>query len=381
MAATIKLEKKLGIIIHNNASLFSNGIIQNAYFLHQCCEAAGYTCQLLCPEPNPSPFEHKGFTLRQITTDPTLFQPAEYHTIVLVTRDISNEVYALLKANHVSVVTLVCGNNYMYDQEDFVKGLTGNVNKYLGASRNIDEQWLIPSYRYAIDYMEIIRKKPAYIVPHLWSSELVSKTHAESSLFYNIGNRKTKKINIVIMEPNLNYFKTAWMPIIAAEKLHTMFPDLVEGVYVYNFPSHSHASWMTSVLSLGDKLHKVDRLSMAEIMHKFNNETTATPIFVSHQVLNHLNYLYYELLYYGYPLIHNSTMLDGCGYHFPENNVARCVEQILYAHTHHDKGVETYKTKAHEYLKLVDPLNTSVQKAFDQMITAGIINNTVTKAR
>ena len=339
----------------------------------------GYTCQFLCPEPNPSPFEHKGLTLRQITTDPSLFNPAEYHTVVLITRDISNEVYALLKANQVSVVTLVCGNNYMYDQEDFVKGLTGNVNKYLGASRNIDEQWLIPSYRYAIDYMEIIRKKPAYIVPHLWSSELVSRGYTESSLFYNIGNRKTTKINIVIMEPNLNYFKTAWMPIIAAEKLHTMFPDLVEGVYVYNFPSHSHASWMTSVLSLGDKLHKVDRLSMAEIMHKFNNETTATPIFVSHQVLNHLNYLYYELLYYGYPLVHNSTMLDGCGYPFPENSVVKCVEQILYAFNHHDKGVETYKAKAREYLKRVDPLDTSVQKAFDQMITAGIVSSTATK--
>jgi len=337
----------------------------------------GYTCQLLCPEPNPSPFEHKGLTLRQITTDPSLFQPADYHTVVLVTRDISNEVYALLKANKVSVATLVCGNNYMFDQEDFVKGITGNINKYLGASRNIDEQWLIPSFRYAIDYMEIIRKKPAYIVPHLWSPELVthSKKYSESSLFYDISNRKTKKVSIIIMEPNLNFCKTAWMPIVAAEKLHTLFPELVESVHVFNFPSHTHASWMTSVLSLGSKVRKLERKSVAEIMHSFNNESDCMPVFVSHQVLTHLNYLYYELLYYGYPLVHNSTMLEGCGYSFPENNIKACVEQIVHAVKHHDKGVEAYKTKAHEYLKRVDPLDTSVQKAFDQMITAGIVKN------
>ena len=59
MASVLKKEKKLGILIYNNAYLFANGIIQNAYFFYQCCEAAGYTCQLLCPEPTPIPFDHK----------------------------------------------------------------------------------------------------------------------------------------------------------------------------------------------------------------------------------------------------------------------------------------------------------------------------------
>jgi len=379
MAEVVKRDKKLGIIIHDKAPLFSNGIVQNAYFLYKCCELAGYTCQLLCPESTPSPFEHKDLSLKQITTDESIFNPAEYHTVILITRDISVELYASLKRHKVGVVTLVCGNNYMFDQEDFVKGITGTTHKYLGASRNIDEQWLIPSFRYALDYMEIVRKKPAFIVPHLWSPELIAHftprviKQPESSLFYDITQRKTSKISIVTLEPNINFCKTAWMPIIASEKLYTIYPELIDFVYVFNFPSHQHAYSMTNDLSLGSKLRKFERKSVAEILYFFNNQTDSTPIFVSHQVLTHLNYLYYELLYYGFPLVHNSTMLDGCGYFFPENNVGKCVEQIIYAHKHHDKRVDTYRERANAYLKRVDPSDPGVQKTFDQFLTASIV--------
>jgi hypothetical protein len=382
--ATIKRDKKVGIVIHDKASLFSNGIIQNAYFLYQCLESVGYTCQLLCPEKDPSPFQHKRLPVRQITADESVFNPREYHMVITVTRRISPELYAVLKTHKVGVVALVCGNNYVYDQEEFLKGMTDGTTVYMGESRNIDEQWLIPSYHHALDYVEMIRKKPAFLVPHLWSPEIVrhctplSIGKPESILFYDITKRKSKKINIVMLEPNINLFKTAWLPIVASEKVYMDHPGLIEFVYVFNFPSHDHAYRMTSALSLGPKLRKFERKSVAEIMYFFNNESDCTPIFVSHQTLNSLNYLYYELLYYGFPLVHNSPDLDGCGYFYPDQNIKACVEQILYAHKHHDKGVETYKEKATEYLKRVDPLDPVVQKTFDQFVMASIVKHSST---
>jgi len=379
----IKSGKKVGIVVHDKASLFSNGIIQNAYFLHQCLESAGYTCQLLCPEDNPSPFEHRGLSVKQITLDPLVFTPSDYHTIITVTRRISSELYELLKRTKVGVVALVCGNNYVYDQEEFLKGMKDGTTTYMGQSRNIDEQWLIPSYHHALEYVEMIRKKPAFLVPHLWSPEIirhyspVAIKQPESSLFYDIAKRKTKKINVIILEPNANMFKTAWMPIVASEKVYMDFPDLLEFVYVFNFPSHDHAYRMTDSFSLGPKLRKFQRKSVAEIMYFFNNQSDCTPVFVSHQYLNSLNYLYYELLYYGFPLVHNSPDLDGCGYFFPENDIKKCVDQIVYAYTHHDKNVETYRERAAAYLKRVDPLDTGVQKTFDQMIVASIVKNSI----
>jgi len=376
---SIKREKKLGIVIHNKASFFWNGLTQNAYFLHQCCEAMGYSCQFLCGEANPDPFEHKGMSVKQITTDSAVFNPMEYHTIITVTTKVSDEVYAFLKVNKVGVVALVCGNNYMQDQEEFVKGIK-DVTTFLGKSRNIDEQWLIPSYHHFIDYMELIRKKPAFLVPHLWSPEIIMTNaplkinQPEAAMFYSLANRKSKKINLIIMEPNLNLYKSSWLPIMAAEKLHIEHPDLIDGVYIFNFPGHNHAGGMIEILTVAPKIQKFGRLTQVQIMNLFNNQSEHMPIIVSHQVLNSLNYLYYEMLYYGYPLIHNSPDLDGCGYKYAENNISECVKQILFAVKHHDKQLETYKDKAKEYLKRVDPLNPDVQKTFDQMITSSIVN-------
>jgi len=385
--ATIKKTKKLGIVIHDRAQLFSNGIVQNAYFLHQCCEAIGYTCQFLCLDPSPQPFEYRAMSVKQITTDRMIFNPTDYHTIVTVTRKVSNEIFKVLKSYKVAVVTLVCGNNYMYDQEEFLRGPKEGLTTYLGESRNMDEQWLIPSYHHALEYVEIIRKKPAFIVPHLWSSDVLKfympnmLKKPESSLFYDITKQTSKKINIVILEPNINFFKTAWLPIIAAEKLNKEHPDLVEFVFAFNFPEHDHAYKMTDTLALGPKLRKFQRKSIAEIIYFFNNDSSCMPIFVSHQVLNSLNYVYYELLHYGFPLVHNSPDLEGCGYYYPDTNLTKCVEQILVAVKHHNKQIETSKDKACEYLKRVDPMNPGVQKIFDQFVTASIVREHNSPAR
>lgn len=378
---TIKREKKVGIIIHDNATLFTNGITQNAYFLHQCLEASGYKPQFLCHEPNPGPFKHKDMCVKEITVDPRVFDPREYHTIIVITRWITPEIYKLLKIHKVTVVGLECGNHYMTDQENFVRGLRDGSVSFLGRMQHIDEQWVIPQYRHSLEYLEIVRKAPAFVVPHLWSPEVIKEFTAkhigkpESSIVYDMTKHNSPKINIVTCEPNINLFKTAWLPIIASEKLHMEHPDLIEFAFVFNFPKHDIGYKMTDTLSLGAKLRRFERKTMSEILHYFNNETSCMPIFVSHHVLNSLNYLYYELLYYGYPLVHNSPDLDGCGYYYPENDIKACAEQILYAQKHHHKNIETYKAKALHYLTRVDPLDDTVKSTFDQMVKASIAKN------
>ena len=379
--STIKRDKKVGIVIHNKANLFTNGITQNAYFIYQCLEAAGYRCQLLCSEANPSPFDHRSLPLRQISTDPAIFDPSEYHTIILVTRSIARDVYDSMKRHKVSVVSYVCGNHYMVDQEEFVRGIpAGAGSSFRGKGMCADEMWIIPSFQYSLEYLELLTGKSGYVIPHLWSPEMMRLSspilikQPEERLFYDITKRKSNKINIIILEPNLSFLKTSWLPILAGEKLYLEHPDLVEHVYAFNFPDNNHAYVMTEALTLGSKLRKFKRLSLLEILYHFNNESGCYPIFVCHQVLNSLNYLYYELLYYGFPLIHNSPDLDGCGYHYPENNISKCVERILYAHKHHDKHIDTYRAHSLAYLERVNPLNKDVQGAFDQFISAGIAN-------
>lgn len=371
----IRKEKLVGIVIHNKANLFSNGITQNAYFIYQCLENAGFKCQFLCHEPDPAKFGYKDLTVRQISLNPLEFDTAEYHTIITVTRGMLESHYKMFKEHKVRVVSFICGNSLMQHMEDFVRGPTiPGVSTGIGLSENSDELWVIPSLAHSIEYFKITKGcSIANIVPHLWSHQFLADTcvkydkKKESDLIYNPAIHTNKKLTILILEPNLALVKNAWIPIIACEKLNKMYPDLIENVFVFNFPSHDSSYSMVSHLSLGSKLRKFKRLSMSEIMLHFNSESSF-PVFLSHQILNPLNYLYYEVLYYGWPLVHNSDMLEGCGYFYPEIDIAKCAEAIMRSYNTHNYSPKTYIEKAHAYLNRIDPLDEENKKTWSQLL-------------
>jgi hypothetical protein len=128
---------------------------------------------------------------------------------------------------------------------------------------------------------------------------------------------------------------------------------------------------MVDNFEVSKKVRYFKRLSMTDIMLYFNKKNTI-PIFVSHQILNGLNYMYYEALHYGYPLVHNSTYLEECGYSYSENNISECVDAILKAYTTHNKTHELYLEKSHKYLEKIDPFNKEVGKIWNGLISAGI---------
>ena len=115
------------------------------------------------------------------------------------------------------------------------------------------------------------------------------------------------------------------------------------------------------------KLRRFKRLTLPEILLKFNDDEPM-PIILSYQLNNTLNYLYYEALYYGYPLVHNSPDLENCGYYFPEFDLTKCGEQILNAYNIHNDNLKDYNKKSMKYLKRVDPFNKNVCKIWKERI-------------
>lgn len=377
--AFIKKDKKVGILIHDNANLFSNGITQNAYFIYQCLENAGMICQFLCMDKEPSKFRYRDLSVNTISTDCRVFSPSEYHTIIVITRFLTKGIYDICKENKIRIIYFNCGNSMMQHMEDFVKGVSiHGVSADIGQSSFADEMWLIPSLVHSIDYYKItLNLEHIRIVPHLWSHTFLAETclqydkKSQSELFYKFASHTTRRMNILIMEPNLALVKNAWVPIIACEKLHRMYPDLIENVFVFNYPSHHISYAMTDHLSLGKKLRKFKRLTMSEIMLHFNSEK-AFPVILSYQLYTSLNYVYYEALYYGWPLVHNSLELDGCGYYYPEVDVGKCADAIMTAYNTHNHNANLYLEKAHKYLERTDPLSETNKKIWTQLIDAGI---------
>lgn len=370
--------KRVGIVIHSGTHIFKNGILQNAYFIKVCFEKLGMPCDFLCHETDPLPFGFQDLPLKRISTDPAIFDPTQYHTIITVTKGVTPTQYNYLKTFKIFVVAFICGNAFMTELEDFARG-PRNVNAIscIGKSSPSDELWLIPCYKHSLEYNSIMRGTPSFIVPHLWSPTIVEEMARTtykfpvSNLHYNPWTHTGKKIDILILEPNIAFFKTSWLPIVAAEKLHLEHPDLIESVYAFNFPVNKASEIMISELTVKDRLKKFDRLSIPEIFDFFNKRNTI-PIIVSHQFHNALNYLYYECMYFGWPLVHNSPMLDGCGYFYDDISISGCATAILEAHTHHNKQLQEYKERGLNYLERVDPLNEKVCSIWDQLVNVGL---------
>jgi hypothetical protein len=216
----------------------------------------------------------------------------------------------------------------------------------------------------------------SFIVPHLWSPVIIRENikqkfgDDESCIQWNIKNHSSKKINILILESNQYMIKTGWLPLLAAEKINQENPDLIENVYLFNCPEYSNTTMMLSEFTITSKIKKFGRLPIPEIMRYFNKN--GFPVIVSHQLYNELNYLYYEAMYYGWPLVHNSAMIKEHGYYYSDVSIAECAEQIKYAYSIHNKQVETMTTKAKTYLETINPLNPEVGKIWDQLIKDGI---------
>lgn len=367
---------KIGIVIHGNALLFSNGITQNAFFLYQCLEHCGYTCQFLCHETDPKPFQYKNIPLQQIVVNNSrLFEPDTYCLILTMTRLITKEQYAMFHSKGIRVVSVVCGNHFIQDQEAFVHGLKSNT--FTGRGETYDEIWTIPSLMRFKAYFETLKKVPVYPIPHLWNPCILQERAAtlskvsDTELIYDASKQRRPLIDIVIMEPNLGFVKNAWVPIIASENMYIKHPELINHVFVFNFPDNPQSHAMIQTLALGKKLRPFKRLEMDQILKYFAKQDTF-PIFLTHHNNNHLNFLYYELLHYGYPLVHNSDMLGACGYYYEDSNIDMCVNSILNAYNTHNRLHDEYKTKSRELLETVNPLNPDVCTAMKERVLTNV---------
>lgn len=77
-----------------------------------------------------------------------------------------------------------------------------------------------------------------------------------------------------------------------------------------------------------------------------------TDIVVSHQWENELNYLYYDVLYCGYPLVHNLRMLK-CGYYFESFDADSGAQVLLDVLLNYDSRANEYTAEATTFLAKV----------------------------
>ena len=363
--------RKVGIIT-SNTPLFNSGLVQNAYFIYEVLINSGFPTDLLCYDSAYTKLEYKDTPVKTISQDIKQFDPSPYRLIITVATGITKDMYAKCQKTKTRVVGFVCGAVLQMNMACFISDKSATI---ITKDQPIDQLWIIGEYSYMSSYMEILRNAPSKIVPHLWSPSLLEYTTEHtfkkpiSSLLYNPQAHTKKKVTLVIMEPNLYTVKNALIPIMAAEQFYKTHPQDLEEVFIFNFPTKSDSAYtIINSLAIRPKIRIFKSLHIADVLSHFNLKDTV-PIFVSFHQYNPWNYLTYELLYYGYPLVHNSDDFKSYGYHYKDFDVYGCANQVEQALQHHNKLYEFQMKKSRAWLDTIDPAKLTSMKVWTDLVT------------
>jgi hypothetical protein len=156
------------------------------------------------------------------------------------------------------------------------------------------------------------------------------------------------------MDPNITVMKTSHLPMLVCEAAFRRKREAFKAMFItnaYQFREKPHfQSFAVSLLASQAGIMTVEGRFVGP--HFIANHCDAI---VTHHWENGLNYLYYEVLYGGYPLIHNSEFLKDYGYYYKDFDAESGADALLRAYAEHNDQLEDYKRKNAELLRRLNP--------------------------
>jgi hypothetical protein len=221
-----------------------------------------------------------------------------------------------------------------------------------------------------VPYFSSTFRTPVRVVPHLWSPLVLEREAqrlpAGRCFGYQPGRRRWR---VGIFEPNLCIVKTSFVPLLCCEAAHRADPDMLEHVWACNtFHLKAHAGFAGFVSSLDIVRHGLTSFEGRPLFcHVL---ATDADVVVSHQWENAQNYVYYEALHGGYPLIHNSHLLGDCGYRYHDFDCHEGGQALQWAFTTHDDNLRAYRRAANAFLQGLDPQSEANVRFYSDAIAA-----------
>ena len=274
------------------------------------------------------------------------------------------------------VVKYQCGNNYVIDME---RAMFQNVEGAPSWESGHDQTWMVPQQEVQNrEYFRIIyNQKPEDIkvVPFVWdpyhietSRQIYLKQTGEDCRYSPGEPRKDR--NLLVMEPNLNVLKFAMIPLLAAEDLYRKtgkegFAHIIVASGDRLMKNEYHRRCLLKLDLNKTNPYKIQYLKRRPIVQLL---AMFTSVVVSHQWENPLNYAYLDALYFGYPLVHNATMVKDLGYYYEGFDAGECADRIDEALANHDKNLFTYVKETHKKLDRYMPTNTGVIGHYKKLI-------------
>lgn len=366
--------KRIGITVKINNTLFSNGINQNAIYLARVLKKCGYIVDLICADQKSldevSIYE-KEINIFNLEKSYNI----RYNLIIQVGFTIDKKISSKwkLKNKDVRFVAYECGNHYLINTEKMLFNKNLETNYF----RGIDDDQQKPHQVWTIPQMEntnftfcqfITRQDKITVVPFIWDPFVVEKSfeimgHSEYT------PRPIERCSV--MEPNISVMKNVVLPVVIFEKNQKINP--LKNIYLFGTDvlktSKPFIDFVLSTEIGKNKIVSVEsRYSTSKVLRDH-----ADFVF-SWQWENNLNYLWLDVAWMGWPIIHNGSMCQDVGYYYEGFNGDEAIQKIDEVIKTHNNNYEDYIVKNRELIKRYTKENQTLINQYKELVE-NVLNN------
>jgi hypothetical protein len=348
---------RVGVTLHVRAgqqSIWENGIFQNCAFLVQLLNQSPIVKKAVLVNGGAGATAHEGLMLQG--TGIGLIGVTEamnsLDLIIEMSAQLGDDFVKAFRAKGGRYASMRVGNDYVLDIE---RAMFDKPNASLISDKQYDAIWTLPQYeRTCKPYYELTARAPVRLVPHLWSPYFFDKGIATLGAGARYGYQPGKpRWRLCCFEPNMSMVKTSIIPMAVCEEAYRARPGFLEFVRFLNtLQLKEHPVFVQYARALDIVNHGVATFEARYPLYEYM--AAQGDCIVSHQWENAQNYLYYEALYGGYPLVHNSPLLKDYGYYYPEFDCQEGGRAVLRAFDTHDANLADYQAKARQLLAQLD---------------------------
>jgi hypothetical protein len=351
-------------------ALFENGLRQNVLFMYQLFSAAP-NCKrvyLLNHGDGRIPIVPDGLGLDPTAIVSTQDVMDELDFVIGLGAAMDRETVMALKQRGCKVICYKGGNGGVISIEGMVAKPEPRKDAELYFDHDYyDAIWMTPQHMHTYrGWCETIYRCPVYEVQQIWSPLMIETS--DEDIRARFGYRKSNDPwRVGVMDPNITVMKTSHIPMLVCEAAFRRQPEAFKAMFITN-------AWQFREKPHFQSLAVSLEASKAGVMtvegrfvgpHFIANHCDAI---VTHHWENGLNYLYYEVLYGGYPLIHNSEFLKDYGYYYKDFDAESGADALLRAYAEHNDQLEDYKRRNAGLLHRLNPTTPETIAVHEQLL-------------
>ncbi|CAN5842223.1 DUF2827 domain-containing protein [soil metagenome] len=362
---------RIGITIglhHEAESLWNNGIKQNAVFLAEALRHCPNVDSVMLANTTAVPITSAlPWDLERWPTVGFDASRNQFDVLIELGGQIDAAQTDALKRGGGRLVSYCCGFEYVHAMEAvlFDRPMWGGN---LFVNQRYDDIWMVPQVDHiSRSYFEVLRRQKARPVPFVWSPVfLEERTRSLPSAGTYQPHAGPRRLSV--LEPNHDIVKFCLYPTLIAEEAYRARPDAIAMLQVTN--AERIAKENPDFIALMNQLdivreHKAVFLGRHETP-RFLAENT--DIVVSHQLENPLNYLYLEVCWQGYALVHNAHLCADLGYYYEGNDASAGAAQVIKAIDMHDGQAGAYRERQRALIDRYLPGNATITATYSALL-------------